>query len=245
MIYRTNFKRTNFCFDPPVKQSLDIVFESDVPQDDDHLQEMIDAAWDALCEQYPSWSNEADPFPIKDHSGWSSVLGGRKIELVEDKDLDYDLGEPGIGRPRLAEIFKKKGWDEEKFQSDREACWRVTGFYKTWVSPRADRSKLSKQDREMAEMTDDIMVEILAEERAEMTPSQLASKNREIKIIPCSREEAEFVSGCGVAGCILRLQDLIIIGRAKWDDRSIARERRDYNPDRTEWPTTWHKYWER
>jgi len=173
MIYRTNFVRINFCFDPPVKQSLDIVFESDIPNDDEHLQEMIDSAYDALVEQHPTWGNANDPFPLTGYGGWTSVMGGRGIEEVVDVNLNYDLGTPGDSPiPRIAETFKKKGWENEKFKSDRNNAYRVTGFYKTWVSPSKDRSNLSKQDREMAEMTDDIMVEILAEERAEMTPSQ-------------------------------------------------------------------------
>lgn len=156
----------------------------------------------------------------------------------------FDLGEPGVGRPRIAEIFKQKGWEKEKFKMNRDHSWRVVGFYKTYVYEAPDRSKLTKRMREMAEMTDEIMVKILAEERAEMTPSQLASKEREIKIISCTREEAEFVCGVGVSGNILRLEDVEIIGRVNWDDSMIERERRDYEPN-DDFPTTWHKYWER
>jgi hypothetical protein len=244
MIYRTKFDRTNFCFDPPVRQTADVVFESDAPNDGDHWGTLHEAAWEAVRIQNPHWWSDTK-FPIEGYSGWASVMGGHKFEAVIDKDLDYDLGEPGIGCPRIAEIFKKKGWENEKYKMDRDHSWRVTGFYKTWVSPRKDRSKLTKQDREMSEMTDEIMVEILAEERAEMTPSELARKEREIKIIQCSREEAEFVSGAGVAGIILRLEDVEITGRVTWDDRMIARARRDYNPVHDDFPTMWHKYWER
>jgi hypothetical protein len=243
MIYRTSFERINFCFDPPIKQTADVVFEIDCEFTNDNVAKFDEAAWAACREQNPHW-NETDPFPVPGYGGWSSVMGGHKFEEVIDKDLDFDLGEPGVGLPRIAETFKKKGWEKEKYKTDRDRKWRVDGFYKTYVYKAPDRSTLSKRDREMAEVTDDIMVEILAEERADMTPSQLARKNREIKIISCTREEAEFVGGVGVAGIILRLEDVEITGRVTWDDRTIARARRDYKPH-DDYPTTWHKYWER
>lgn len=157
---------------------------------------------------------------------------------------DYAVvGLPGEGRPRIAEIFKKKGWENQTHQMERDRSWRVTGFYKTWVSPKKDHSNLSDEMRAQVKMTDEIMEEILAEELAEMTPIERDRKNREIKIIPCSREEAEFVSGCGVAGSILRLEDAEITGLVGWEDSKIISERNDYNPDRTEFPTKWRRYW--
>ncbi len=243
MIYRTSFDRINFDFDPPVKQTADVVFELDCENTDANYGKFREAAWEAARAQNPHWWTDVE-FPIKGYGCWSSVMGGHKFEAVIDKDLDFDLGEPGVGLPRIAETFKKKGWEKEKFKMDRDHSWRVEGFYKTYVYEPADRSEMSKSDREMAEMTDSIMKEILAEERAEMSPSELARKEREIKIIACTREEAEFVSGVGVAGIILRLEDVEITGRVTWDDRTIARYRRDYKPF-TDYPTTWHKYWER
>lgn len=242
MIYRTTFERINFDFDPPVKQTADVVFELNCENTAANWGELREASWEAARVQNPHWWTEIE-FPLKGYGGWSSVMGGHKFEAVIDKDLDFDLGEPGVGLPRIAEIFKKKGWEDEKYKTDRNHSWRVDGFYKTYVY-NPDRRKLSKKDREMAEMTDEIMVDILAEERAEMSPSQLARKNREIKIISCTREEAEFVGGVGVAGIILRLEDVEITGRVTWDDRTIARARRDYKPH-DDYPTTWHKYWER
>jgi len=157
---------------------------------------------------------------------------------------DYAVvGVPGEGSPRIAEIFKKKGWEDEVYQTDRDHMWRVDGFYKTWVSPRKDRSKLSDEMRKQVEMTDEIMEEILAEERAEMTPTERDRSNRRFKIIPCSREEAEFVSGVGVSGILLRLEDTEIIGVVEWEDSKIISERNEYNPDPNEFPTTWHRYW--
>lgn len=243
MIYRTLFERINFDFDPPVKQSADVVFEVDCDHTPDNWHKLNEAANEAVRAQNPHWWTDLE-FPIKGYGGWSSVMGGHKFEAVIDKDLDFDLGEPGVGRPRIAETFKKKGWEKEKYKMEQERSWRVTGFYKTYVYEAPDRSKMSKRDREMSEMTDDIMVKILAEERADMSASELARKEREIKIIACTREEAEFVSGSGVAGVILRLEDVEITGRVNWDDRTIARKRRDYKPH-DDYPTTWYKYWER
>ena len=97
-VYRTEFERVNFDFDPPLYQKADVVFICEHPYDDDHLNEIDDAAWQAMWEQNPHWKDPSSP--LEGYSGWSSVLGGRKITKVEDDDLDFNLGEAGIGLPR-------------------------------------------------------------------------------------------------------------------------------------------------
>ncbi len=76
-----------------------------------------------------------------------------------------------------------------------------------------------------------------------MTPEQIARADRKIRIIACEREEAEFVSGAGVAGIILRVEDVEIKGRVNWEDRTIARRRLAYKPH-TDYPSEFYKYWE-
>lgn len=231
-VYRTEFERINFDFDPPLYQKADVVFESEFPYDDDHVSKIDAAAWNAMWEQNPQWKDPSSP--LEGYSGWSSVLGGRKITEVVDKDLDFDLGEPSIGLPRIAETFTRKGEDNHNGLYDRS--YRVTGFYKTYISKKKSGN----------EMLDEMLAEIVAEEHAAMTATERKRKDEMIKIVSCHRDEAEFVSGAGVGGCICRIEDCIITGRVNWEIRTIARYRRDYNKKNFEkdtWPIEIWKYW--
>lgn len=45
----------------------------------------------------------------------------------------------------------------------------------------------------------------------------------------CPRDEAEYVSGSGVCGVILRAADVTIIGRVSWSGSVLAEERKGFN----------------
>jgi len=229
-VYRTEFERVNFDFDPPLYQKADVVFICEHPYDDDHLNEIDDAAWQAMWEQNPHWKDPSSP--LEGYSGWSSVLGGRKITKVEDDDLDFNLGEPGIGLPRLCETFTRKGEDDYGIY---DRSYRVTGFYKTFVPKILPENK----------MLDGILAEIAAEEYANMTATERARKDNVLRVVQSTREEAEFICGTGVGGCMARLEDVIITGRVNWEVRTIARARRDYKVRNDDWPTEIWKYWEK
>ncbi len=203
-IYRTQFERFNFDFDPPLKQISDVVFQCDAPNDDENYQVLSGAAWSAMWKQNAGWDNYESP--IEGYGGWSSVMGGHKFEEVVDIGLDFDMGVAGEGLPRIAETFTRKG--------KGDTSYRVTGFYKTYVPT------------ELADnFTTKLLDKILAEERADMTDEERAYEENRMKIMQCTREEAEFVSG---SGCIARIQDITMTGRVNWGDRTIARARRDY-----------------
>lgn len=233
-VYRTKFERINFDFDPPLRQTADVVFTLDIENLNtdihEHYMAAHGAAWDACVEQNPHWFDGEHEKPIEGYAGWSSVLGNNEIEEVIDKDLDFDLGTPGDGKPRLCETFI------DNTDTERNDSWRVTSFYKTYV-PRNDDSKVNQD-------VIDLIEEIKAEEYAKMTPKEKERKDREYKVVQCSREEAEFVGGAGVAGTIRRIEDITITGRVKWEDRTIARHRRDYRIHDPDWPTTIHRYWD-
>lgn len=201
-VWRTQFERIDFDFDPPLKQTADVVFETDVPFEDEHLEEFDTVAWQAMWKQNPQWKN-SEP-PLEGYSGWSSVLGGHKFEEVKDVDLDFDLGVPGEGKPRLCELFEHKDYK-----------YRVEGFYKTWKSKPNN------------------LLDSIKERRG----------NDSIQLTQCTREEAEFVNGVGVGGCIIRIQDVNITGLVGWEVRTIARHRRDYKVHDS-WPIEIHKYWD-
>lgn len=239
--YRTTFERINFDFDPPIKQTADVVFQTDVPYEDDHLEDLMATAWDAMWTQNPHWKDPSSP--LEGYAGWSSVMGGRDIKEVKDEDLDFNLGEPGEGKPRIAETFKRKS-EEGDARWPWNNSYRVTGFYKTYVP------KHKKAETDDDKLAAEIITKILEEEDAKLTAEEAARKAKRIKVISCSRDEAEFIGGAGVGGCIAPLHDVIVTGRVTWEDRTIARNRRDYKK-RLEreaadypWPTEIYKYWE-
>ena len=240
--YRTQFERVNFDFDPPLRQKADVVFQTNIPYDDEHINEFDAVVWDAMWTQNPHWMDRSLSKPIDGYAGWSSVMGGHKITEVVDKDLDLDLGEPGEGKPRIAETFKRKS-EIEKERYPWDNSYRVTGFYKTYV-PKKIKPE-TPEDKLSAEIID----KILADEDAKLTQEERERKAKRIKVISCSRDEAEFVSGTSVGGVIAPLDDVIVTGRVNWEDRTIARARRDYNrslerkQDDIPWPTEIYAYW--
>ncbi len=79
--YKSHFERINYGFSPPLIQSADVVFDTDIPNTNDHIEDFEEAAWDAVWKQNPHW---ADPkAPVEDCAGWSSVIGGTRYELIQ------------------------------------------------------------------------------------------------------------------------------------------------------------------
>ena len=75
--WKTHFYRFNSYYNPMIEQHSDVVFQTDIPFEDETLDEFIDVAWKVMWDQNPHFKNPA--------GGWSSVLGGR--EFVEIKKL--------------------------------------------------------------------------------------------------------------------------------------------------------------
>lgn len=216
-IWRTAFERLNFDFVPAVKQTADVVFSTDIPYEDDRLDDFIQVAWDAMWKQNPHWTDSAAP--LDGYSGWSSVMGGRKFtEVVDDPELDFDLGTPGEGLPRLCERFTLKAVGS-RVHGTVDRSYRVTGFYKPYVfapsSPEEDD-------------LDVMLAELAAEDFADMTPEERRRHELTMRVIKCPREEASFVGGASVAGTISRIEDIIITGIVSWVPRKIAQERLKY-----------------
>ena len=238
-VFRTKFERVNFGFDPALYQTADVVFEVDADEyTEDNYNLFDEAAWAACSKQNPQWFEDYSA-PVEGYSGWSSVLTtGAGYTKVVDVDLDFDLGTPGEGLPRIAESFTDNREDDVEFAfSWQRHSWRVTGFYKTYVPP------ICPEDQKKAmEDVHKLLTELDEEDQAKMTPSQRLRAQQMTRIIQCPREEAEYVSGSGVAGTIRRLEDITITGRVNWEDRTIAMARRDYKPFE-EYPTNIWMYW--
>lgn len=239
-VFRQQFKRMNFDFDPPLQQVSDVIFEVDADEyTEDNWNLFSEAAGKACGEQNPHWTDYE--CAIEGYSGWSSVLSGDGgITKVEDVNLDFDLGTPGEGLPRLCETFTDNKDDDEEFTyAWQRHSWRVTSFYKTYVpTVYEDPQKLANMEH-----IDEILEEVRQEELADMTASQRLRAEQQIKVVQCHRSEAEFVGGAGVAGTIRRLEDITITGRVNWEDRTIARKRRDYKILDSGYPTKLWMYW--
>lgn len=78
--YKTKFERINFGYSPPLCQTADVVFQTDIPFEDGHLEEFECVVWDAMWKQNPHWKDPEGPLP--DRAGWSSVLGGHDIKEI-------------------------------------------------------------------------------------------------------------------------------------------------------------------
>jgi hypothetical protein len=81
-LYRTSFERINFGISPPLKQSADVLFSTDIPFEDEHLEAFTEVMWSAMWEQNPHWANPQGPAGAT--TGWSSVLWNHKIDQVDE-----------------------------------------------------------------------------------------------------------------------------------------------------------------
>lgn len=88
--YKVTFERICFYFQPAVRQSTEVVFETRIKPDDPRFEEL---AWKALYKQMPDWietSPMRENFTLKvgrKKFGWSSAMGGR--HAVEIKPLKF------------------------------------------------------------------------------------------------------------------------------------------------------------
>lgn len=80
-LWKIKFERINFGVKPTLVQTSDVIFRTDIPLDNDHIEEFENCAWGAMWEQNPHWKNPKPP--IEGIWGWSSVLSSGRYEKVE------------------------------------------------------------------------------------------------------------------------------------------------------------------
>jgi hypothetical protein len=56
MLYAQHFTRENFDIIPSLKEKVCVIFETDIPFDDEHINEFKDVIWKELWKQYPLWN---------------------------------------------------------------------------------------------------------------------------------------------------------------------------------------------
>lgn len=79
MKYKTTFNR----FHPGKqwqKQEVEILVETDIPFDDEHLAEFEQLFWDKLFELHPDWG---EGLPLIDGRGWSSAFSSGRFNETE------------------------------------------------------------------------------------------------------------------------------------------------------------------
>jgi len=79
--YKAFFERINFGFKPAIKQTAEVLFQTDIPYENETLDEFCEVMWKAVWEQNPHWHDPSSP--LEKTAGWSSVMGGHKIEKIE------------------------------------------------------------------------------------------------------------------------------------------------------------------
>ena len=217
-------QQSNFTFEPPLKQEVDIVFEApdDTPEGD-----LLTLALEKLRKDFPSFS--APKFELDGWGGWSSVTWSDPTEL---DTTEPDLGIPGdTPIPRLEEIARWRKPDGTQGEGT------VRAFLKTYTPKNYDHLPAG-QARMM-----DALAELLQDENKKTAPD-----HRRVDLVYCQREEAEFVRIHDSSNQFIRLQDCAVIGRRMDDARFIQNQRTRYetslNPDSPRSKIVITRYWD-
>ena len=213
-IYKTTFERVNFSFSVPIKQSIDIVFECDVEDEETEHDKMCEAACETFAEQVgDSFRKPEVGLMKKIGTGWSSILGGMTFERIEIPYADREIEQPTQERPAIACRFRIK--DEKPFAGQVHS-YRATGFYRLEeMAPE----KLIENPKDGGEVAHNVIEKILREEYGD---------GPRFRIIKCLPEDATIISGTGVAGTVVPLKDVIIDGLVEWSDTKIKQAQGKY-----------------
>lgn len=204
--YRCTMQRLNFTTEPPMKMSIDVIFQSDKEFEDgnpyhDPVAEDLTKA--CQSEFYKPFFDVPYKLAVDGYGGWSSTLTGGRIEEIVDK-YNLDLGTPGEGKPQIAELFDHNG-----------SSYRVKGFYKPFPDENGEP----------------------------------IIRDGKVRLMGCARDEATYISGYGVGGCIVPIEEVVIKGVANWDARTIVKARahhqEKYSDDKMKEYHLYHPLWKR
>ena len=90
--WKFTFERFCFDFQPAIRQTAEVVFQTKLPLNDETSGEFEDLAWQALSKQYPNWtegesSRSNFTFRVsRKKYGWSSALFAKGFEFIEVKE---------------------------------------------------------------------------------------------------------------------------------------------------------------
>lgn len=129
---------------------------------------------------------------------------------------------PDIGETfTVTRTWKYRKWRWLPFPWNRKHVHTETDSYRVdgWMRRRPPRPEPSD---EQSALTRQIIDDLIAE--GKMDPPRGAGPDR-VPLDFCHREEAEYVSGCGVAGTIQRVTDVTVTGRVRVDEALIQNGR--------------------
>jgi hypothetical protein len=89
--------------------------------------------------------------------------------------------------------------------------YRVTG----WLKPMPPKVEPAAHERHFLR---DLIDDLLYDAQQEVGPDRC-------KVVFCTREEAVYVSGAGVAGCLARISDIQVTGMVDWPPEYLAEAR--------------------
>lgn len=101
-------------------------------------------------------------------------------------------------------------WPSRQF-SDTHS-YRVTAWLKRWERPPIDPN-LTEREHELLEGLRRHL------DSQGLGPQGYGPDN--VPLVFCSRDEAEYVSGAGVAGTIARVTDITVTGRVDWESKAL------------------------
>lgn len=201
MIYRTHFYRSNFAFGKEVKQTADVVFECD-SEDDQDIQE---AAWSALRGQ-TGWSDENENLPHD--QGWGSVLWNHDWEEVHIPYQYHKIEQPSEGKPVIGCSFSV----EDKNTPKGYRTYRATHFY-----------RLESYEPDYGD--DEFMRNFMRERDIE---EGLDPDRTRYRLVMCLPEDANVVSGSGVAGIMIAINRIKVGELVPWNELSMRQEQGQY-----------------
>lgn len=80
--YSTTYKRMNCGFTPVLVETKEIIFETNIPFENESLDKFEEFAWKEFWKQTPEWKDFSAPEGSS--MGWSSVTGGNRFVKIPE-----------------------------------------------------------------------------------------------------------------------------------------------------------------
>lgn len=211
-LFAQTFIRSNFTVSPAIKQAVDVVFEAPEGTSNEELESLLEQA---ASEQIPHWFQSAE-FPVANWGGWSSVLHDGDLRKYDDPLQDVDEDEFSLSAPDETPKVGELGSATDL--NGHTSTGRVTQFYRM-LTEEDEIAAYGEESVAGIKELEDFLKESLA------LPTDPAKGP--VKLIPCTRDEAQFVSCSGIAGFVAPVSSFFSQRLAKWDKRSIMKDRLD------------------
>ena len=155
-------------------------------------------------------------FPVANWGGWSSVLHDGDLRKYDDALQDVDDDEFSLSAPDETPKVGELGTATDL--NGHTSTGRVTQFYRM-LTEEDEIAAYGEESAAGIKELEGILNESLA------LPTDPAKGP--VKLIPCTRDEAQFVSCSGIAGFVAPVSSFASQRLAKWDKRTIMKDRLD------------------